>query len=48
MNRGDKGLKRLLKSVCKPVPAPPEFKKRLLERLLREVEVRKIKKGSGI
>ena len=28
---------RLVKSMCKPVAAPPEFRKRLLERLMREV-----------
>ena len=30
--------------MCKPVALPPEFKKRPLERLIREVEVRKAKK----
>jgi len=29
-------IRRLLKSVCKPVAMPPEFKKRLLERLVLE------------
>jgi hypothetical protein len=31
-------IRRLVKSVCKPVVAPREFKKRLLERLMREVK----------
>ena len=30
-------IRRLIKSVCKPVAMPSEFKKRLLERLMREV-----------
>ena len=30
-------IRRLVKSVCKPVAMPPEFKKRLLKRLMREV-----------
>jgi len=29
-------IRRLIKSVCKPVAMPPEFKKRLLERLVLE------------
>ena len=29
-------MRRLVKSVCKPVVMPPEFKKRLLECLMRE------------
>jgi len=29
-------IRRLIKSVCKPVAMPPEFKKRLLERLWLE------------
>ena len=31
-------IRRLVKSVCKPVAAPPEFKKRLPERLMRELK----------
>jgi len=31
-------IRRLIKSVCKPVAMPPKFKKRLLERLMREVK----------
>jgi len=31
-------IRRILKSACKPVAMPPEFKKRLLERLMREVK----------
>ncbi len=38
MCRGDE-IRRLVKSVCKPVAMPPGFRKRLLERLMREVEV---------
>ena len=30
-------IRRLIKSVCKPVAMPPEFKRRLLEYLMREV-----------
>jgi len=30
-------IRRLVKSVYKPVAMPPEFKKRLLECLMREV-----------
>jgi len=30
-------IRKLVKSVYKPVAMPPEFKKRLLERLMREV-----------
>ncbi len=33
-HRGD-DIRRLVKSVCKPVAMPREFKKRLLERLMR-------------
>jgi len=31
-------IRRLTKSVCKPVAMPPKFKKRLLEYLMREVK----------
>lgn len=31
-------IRRLVKSACKPVATPPEFKKRLLERLMREAK----------
>ena len=44
--RGD-DIRRLVKSVCKPVLAPPEFRKRLLERLMREVEVDGATKGKA-
>jgi len=37
-NRREDEIRRLVKSACKPVAAPPEFKKRLLERLMREVK----------
>jgi len=30
-------IRRLIKSVCTPVAAPPEFKKRLPEYLMHEV-----------
>ena len=43
-HRGD-DIRRLVKSVCKPVAMPREFKKRLLERLMREVEVGGAAKG---
>jgi hypothetical protein len=33
--REDK-VRKVVKSVCTPVAAPPEFKKRLLELLIRE------------
>jgi len=36
-HRGD-DIRRLVKSVCKPVAMPPKFKRRLLERLMREVK----------
>lgn len=29
-------IRRLVKSACKPVATPPEFRKRLLERLVLE------------
>jgi len=35
MSRKDE-IRRLVKSVCKPVAMPPEFKRRLLERLWLE------------
>lgn len=35
MRREDE-VRKLVKSVCKPVVAPPEFKKRLLELLALE------------
>jgi len=31
-------IRRLVKSVCKPVAMPPGFKKRLLERLAKAQE----------
>jgi hypothetical protein len=37
-NRREDEIRRLVRSVYKPVVAPPEFKKRLLERLMREVK----------
>ena len=37
MGREDE-IRRLVKSVYKPVAMPPEFKKRLLERLVLEVK----------
>ena len=37
MRREDE-IARLVKSVCKPVAAPPEFRKRLLEQLMREAK----------
>jgi len=40
-------IRRLVKSVCKPVLAPREFRKRLLERLMREVEVGGATKGKA-
>jgi len=38
-------IKRLLKSACKPVAMPPEFKKRLLDRLIREAEKKRGVRG---
>ena len=35
--RREDEIRRLVKSVYKPMLAPPEYKKRLLERLMREV-----------
>lgn len=35
---GVEAIRRLLKSVCKPVVMPPEFKKRLFDRLMREAK----------
>jgi len=31
-------IRKLVKSVYKPVAMPPEFRKRLLERLMREAK----------
>ena len=36
--RREDEIRRLVRSVYKPVVAPREFKKRLLERLMREVK----------
>ena len=36
--RREDEIRRLVRSVYKPVVAPREFRKRLLERLMREVE----------
>ena len=33
-----KEIRALLKAVCQPVVTPPQFKKRLLGRLIREAE----------
>jgi len=33
---GSKDVRRLVRLVCKPVAMPPEFRKRLLERLVLE------------
>ena len=44
-NRRAEKIRRLVKSACKPVAMPREFKKRLLERLMREVEVGGAGKG---
>jgi len=35
--RRQEEIRRLVKSACKLVVAPPEYKKRLLELLMREV-----------
>ena len=35
---GVEDIRKLLKSVCKPVVMPPEFKKQLLERLMHEAK----------
>jgi len=37
MRRQDE-IRRLVKSAYKPVAMPPEFKKRLLKRLMREAK----------
>ena len=44
---GVEDVRRLLKSVCKPVVMPPEFKKRLFDRLMREAKSGRQKEGVG-
>jgi len=39
------GIRRILKSACKPVAMPPKFKKRLRRLLMREVKVGGAGKG---
>jgi len=41
---GDEDLKRLLKAACPPVATPPQFKRQLLDHLMREVTRQRPKK----
>jgi len=45
-HRGD-DIRRLVKSVCKPVAMPREFRKRLLRLLMRQVEVGGVAKDTA-